>query len=176
MIKEFKAQIEINASGMKEVPSDVRIQTNPQSEEAKPSSKVTPEEEGTELLRRMKTPNNLERPFPFQFSTTQELGGSGCCTTIWVLLAILIYSSFFPVMYFYGDEVMGVPAKDTLYSTYMYILLINGLAIFIGGYTIVGCIAYPYSNYTLQMQLKRQTNERFSVEFIKCTERVTRLI
>ena len=79
-------------------------------------------------------------------------------------------------MYFFGDNLFGIPTEDTIYSSYMYLLLFNGLVLFIGGYTLVGCIAYPYSNYTLQKQLKRQTNERFSVEFIKCTERITRLI
>ena len=76
----------------------------------------------------------------------------------------------------YGDELFDIPTEDLLYSTYGYLLLFNALVLLIGGYMLVGCIAYPYSNFALQKQLKRQTNERFSAEFIKCTERITRLI
>ena len=63
-----------------------------------------------------------------------------------------------------------------MYSTYIYILLFNGLVLGIGGYSIVGCVAYPYSKQFLQASLKRTTNERFSAEFIKCTDRVVRLV
>ena len=52
-------------------------------------------------------------------------------------------------MYFYGDDLLDIPTKDLIYSTYMYVLLFNGLVLFIGGYALVGCIAYPYSNYAL---------------------------
>ena len=61
----------------------------------------------------------------------------------------MVYIAIFPIMYFYGDDLLDIPTKDLIYSTYMYVLLFNGLVLFIGGYALVGCIAYPYSNYAL---------------------------
>lgn len=108
-----------------------------------------PEPVDDDLPRRLETPRNQQRPYPFKFSTSQELGGRGCCFKVWVVFAILVYSAIFPIAYFYADDLLQIPTKDLIYSTYMYLLLFNGLVLFIGGYTLVGCIAYPYSNNAL---------------------------
>ena len=107
------------------------------------------QEETDELPRRLATPRNFKRPYPFKFSTSQELGGTGCCCKLFTIIAILLYSSIFPIIYFYGYEVVDIPQDDSYYTLYMYLLLFNGLILFIGGYALVGCIAYPYSNYAL---------------------------
>ena len=101
------------------------------------------------------TPRNYQRPYPFKFSTSQALGGTGCCCKFWMVVAILVYSTIFPLAYFYGPEITDISEDETYYSLYTYLLLFNFLVLFIGGYALVGCIAYPYSNYALQKQLKR---------------------
>ena len=62
------------------------------------------------------------------------------------------------------------------YAAAMYYLVLNTLALIGVGYCIVGCVTYPYSNTFFNKSHKRQTNQRFGSEFIKCTERVCRVI
>ena len=125
--------------------------------------------------KRLETLKSAPRPYPFKFSTSQELGGSGCCFKLGIVLFVIIYSAIFPLAYFYHSYI-NMSQDQLIYATYLYVLLFNGLILFIGGYALVGCIAYPYSNSVLQTQLNLQTNERFSTEFIKCTERIFHLI
>lgn len=54
----------------------------------------------------------------------------------------------------------------------MYYLVFNTLMLIGVGYCIVGIVTYPYSNDIFSKNHKRQTNQRFGSEFIKCTERV----
>ena len=139
------------------------------------SPKENEKDKDIDLPRRLETPRDQQRPYPFKFSTSQELGGTGCCFKLWLVIFILLYASLFPLAYLYS-EYIDVDQNDVLYSTYLYVLLFNGLVLGIGGYSIVGCVAYPYSKQFLQADLKRTTNERFSTEFIKCTDRIVRLI
>lgn len=58
----------------------------------------------------------------------------------------------------------------------MYIFVFNTLFLIGIGYCVVGCVAYPYSNSYFNNSQKKQTNQRFGLEFIKCTERVCRVL
>lgn len=58
----------------------------------------------------------------------------------------------------------------------MYYFVVNTLFLIGIGYCIVGCITYPYSFKVLSKSHMRMTNKRFGTEFIKCTERVSRVI
>ena len=58
----------------------------------------------------------------------------------------------------------------------MYVLVFNTLLFISLGYCAVGCVAYPYSNSIFNKTHFRQSNEKFGFEFIKCTERIVRII
>jgi len=65
---------------------------------------------------------------------------------------------------------------DISYAAIMYYLVFNTLILVGLGYCAVGCVTYPYSNSFFNKTHKRQTNQRFGNEFIKCTERLCRVI
>lgn len=58
----------------------------------------------------------------------------------------------------------------------MYYLVINTLVIIGIGYCIVGCVSYPFSSSFFNKSRIRSGNEKFGHEFIKCTERIVRII
>ena len=101
------------------------------------------------MPKRLETLKNPTRPYLFKFSTSQELGGTGCCFKTWIILLLLVVSALFPLAYFYHSYI-EIPQDQLIYATYLYVLLFNGIILFVGGYALVGCIAYPYSNSILQ--------------------------
>ena len=94
-----------------------------------------------------------------------------------ILGAILIYCAIFPVLYFIGpDYIPWLSKTDISYGAIMYYLVFNTLFLIGIGYCVVGCVAYPYSNNYFNKSQKRQTNQRFGLEFTKCAERVVRVL
>ena len=79
-------------------------------------------------------------------------------------------------MYFLGPEFDWFSRADITYAAIMYYLVFNTLMIIGIGYFIVGCVSYPYSLNYFSKGHFRQSNEKFGQEFIKCTERVVRII
>ena len=90
--------------------------------------------------------------------------------------AILAYCAIFPLLYFVGPDLNLYTKSEITYSSIMYIVVFNTLMIIGVGYAVVGCVSYPYSNDFFNKTHFRQSNEKFGSEFIKCTERVVRII
>ena len=89
---------------------------------------------------------------------------------------IIIYCCIFPILYFIGPEQNWFSKAEISYAAIMYILVLNTLVLIGIGYCVAGCLTYPYSNIFFNGSHQRQTNERFGNEFIKCTERICRVI
>ena len=89
---------------------------------------------------------------------------------------ILLYCAIFPLLYFVGPELNLFTKAEITYASFMYILVFNTAMIIGVGYMIVGCVAYPYSNGFFNKTHFQSSNEKFGSEFIKCTERVVRII
>ena len=88
----------------------------------------------------------------------------------------MVYCAIFPALYFIGPEYEWYNKAEISYAAIMYYLVFNTLFLITVGYCLVGCITYPYSNNYFNKSHMRQTNKRFGSEFIKCTERVSRVI
>ena len=93
-----------------------------------------------------------------------------------IFAGILLYCAIFPTLYFVGPEFKWFSKADISYAAIMYYLVLNTLLLIGVGYCVVGCVTYPYSNGYFSKTHRRQTNQRFGVEFIKCCERISRLI
>lgn len=75
-----------------------------------------------------------------------------------------------------GPEYKWFTTAEISYASAMYYLVFNTLFIVGICYCLVGCVTYPYSNKQFSKSHMRQTNKRFGSEFIKCTERVSRVV
>jgi len=89
---------------------------------------------------------------------------------------IAIYCAVFPVLYYVGPELKWFTTAEITYAAAMYYLVFNTLFVIGICYCLVGCVAYPYSTKLFSKNHMRQTNKRFGSEFIKCTERVSRVV
>jgi len=65
---------------------------------------------------------------------------------------------------------------DISYAAIMYYLVFNTLVIVAVGYCGVSSASYPYSCSFFVKAHKRQTNKRFGAEFMRCTERMCRVV
>ena len=90
--------------------------------------------------------NKSGHPIAFTFSTSQELGGTGCCKKFLIFGSIFIYCAIFPILYFIGPESGLFSKTDISYAAIMYYLVFNTLIIIGICYFVVGCVSYPYSN------------------------------
>ena len=91
-------------------------------------------------------------------------------------MIILAYCAIFPLLYYFGPDLGWFTKTEITYAAIMYYIVFNTLVLLIIGYCIVGTVAYPYSNCFFNTSHARQTNQRFGSEFIKCTERVCRVV
>lgn len=89
---------------------------------------------------------------------------------------MILYCAIFPALYFIGPEFKWFDRTAITYSALMYILVLNTLMLIGIGYCLTGCISYPYSNKYFRDSHFRNSNEKFSAEFIKCTERCVRIV
>ena len=58
----------------------------------------------------------------------------------------------------------------------IYIPLGASFLLFLIGQFLAGIVAYPYSSSFFNKSYQRQSNFRIGIEFVKCVERMTRLI
>lgn len=93
-----------------------------------------------------------------------------------IVSGILLYCAIFPVLYFVGPELEWFDTTEISYAAIMYYLVFNTLCIIGVGYCLVGCIAYPYSSSYCIKGHFRQSNDKFGAEFIKCTERIVKIV
>ena len=95
-----------------------------------------------------------------------------------IISAILAYCAIFPIIYFFigPDYITWLSKTDLSYGAIMYYLVFNTIVLIGFGYCVVGCVAYPYSSNYFNKSQKRQTNQRFGLEFTKCAERVVRVL
>ena len=93
-----------------------------------------------------------------------------------IAFGILLYCAIWPALYYVGPEFKWYSKADISYAAIMYYLVFNTLFLIGIGYCIVGSVTYPYSNSGFSNSHRRQTNQRFGQEFIKCTERICRVV
>jgi hypothetical protein len=93
-----------------------------------------------------------------------------------IFASILAYCAIFPALYYVGPQMDWFEKGTISYAAIMYYLVFNTLMLIGLGYCIVGYVTYPYSNSYFNKNHKRQTNQRFGSEFIKCTERICRVV
>ena len=93
-----------------------------------------------------------------------------------VFTVVVLYCAIFPALYFVGPELSWFTKGEISYAAVMYYVVFNTLLIVGLGYCIVGCVAYPFSASFFRNSHKRSTNQRFGTEFVKCTERVSRVL
>ena len=90
---------------------------------------------------------------------------------------ILAYCAIFPILYFFGPEIVPWLHKTSLsYLAIMYYLVFNTLALLGIGYCLSGYLTYPYSNSTVNKHEKMEMNKKFGLEFGKCVLRVSQVI
>ena len=100
-----------------------------------------------------------------------------CLITRFLVFGVItVYCAIFPILYFIGPEIGWYSKTEISYAAIMYYLVFNTFLLIGVSYFVVGCVSYPYSNHFFSASHKRQTNQRFGSEFIKCTERVCRVI
>ena len=93
-----------------------------------------------------------------------------------IFTGILLYCAIWPALYFVGPSYHWFTKAEITYGAIMYYLVFNTLFLIGIGYCLVGCVTYPFSNNYFSKSHKRTTNQRFGAEFIKCTERVSRVV
>ena len=59
---------------------------------------------------------------------------------------------------------------------YIYVPLFGVFMLFIIGQSLSGIISYPYSSKIFTKSFRKQSTQRIAHEFIKCVERISRLI
>ena len=91
----------------------------------------------------------------FNFSCSQEIGGTGCGKKFLIFAGLIMYCSIFPLLYIFGPEEGWFTKTEISYGVVSYYFVVNTL-FWIGlGYFIVGCITYPYSNSLFNNSHKR---------------------
>ena len=93
-----------------------------------------------------------------------------------IFSGILLYCAIWPALYFVGPQFKWYNKADISYAAIMYYLVFNTLFLIGIGYCIVGSVTYPYSNGSFSNNHRRTTNQRFGSEFVKCTERICRVL
>lgn len=80
------------------------------------------------------------------------------------------------VKYFYDDYIYERWGIDVSLLSIYYVWAFTTFVIFAGGYCFASCMTYPYSNYWFRRNYQSTSNFRFAQEFVKCSQRVTRLV
>lgn len=58
----------------------------------------------------------------------------------------------------------------------IYVIVLNSILVLWTANIVTSSIAYPISNCFFRRSINRQTNTRFSLEFNRCVERMTKFI